>query len=254
MRKFLLLSCVVALASTAFATVIFQDNFESYTDQTSFEAAWPRIGTTNPTVWTTEQANSATHSIKALTAANSTGGNYHNLGAQYTPTDEQPVTAEWWMYYVEGGTRHYNEIRSYTGGTYGSGTLNQLIAMGWNNNTDANGEVLQGTKFQARVTAGGYFTAGTWFNLNEPNCPTRSAGWHKFTAVMTTHSLNVYVDNVLGRSLTGTGTNPAYDDVVLGSRITSAGIASYTDDFLVSQVPEPAALALLVAGLLLRRR
>ena len=260
MRKLVLLSFVVALASAASATTIFHDDFESYASQAAFETAWPRIGATDATVWTTDQAHSPTHSIKALTTVNLVGGNYHNFGASVGPTDDQPVTAEWWMYYVAGGTRHYNEMRSYSGGVYNSGTLNQLVAIGWNNGTDVkvdpNGvaEPFQGTKFQARVTAGGYFAAGSWFNLNEPNCPNRSAGWHKFDAVMTAHTLKIYVDDVLGRSLTGTGSNSAYDDVVLGSRYTSGGIASYSDDFLVTQTPEPAALALLALGFVLRRR
>ena len=249
MKKVFLGFAVAAALVPAALGQILSDNFDGYADQAAFQAVWAPIGANSATL-ATDQSHSAPNSIFAMTTTNNTGGNSRNLGGEYDATDANPLTVEYWMYYAVGGTRHYNEVRAYADGGFGQGALQQLVAAGWNNSVTAPGEVFDGSKFQARVA----FGANTgWFNLNGAGAPGRSEGWHKFTIQIRATDINVYVDDVLGRSFTR-GTLATFDSVVLGSRLTSANIGSWTDDLRV--VPEPAALLLLALGGLaaLRRR
>lgn len=251
MKKLMAAAFCAATASLAGADVILQDNFDGYADQAAFQAAWTPIGASSATL-STAQANSAPNSVFALTTTTGTGGNRRNLGGNFDGTDADPLVVSYWMYYEPGGTRHFNEIRGYAGSGYEDGALQQLYAVGWNNAVTAAGEVFDGTKFQARVAFG---TGTGYFNLNLPGVPNRSTGWHKFTMEIRTSDINFYVDDILGRTFTR-GTLANFDSVVLGSRQTSAGIGSWTDDLLVTGIPEPASLVLLSLGglALLRRR
>jgi hypothetical protein len=249
MKKAFLGLFVAAALAPAAAGQILSDNFDGYADQAAFQAAWTPIGANSATL-ASDQSHSAPNSVFALTTTNNTGGNYRNLPGEYNATDGAPLLITYWMYYANGGTRHYNEIRAYADGGFGQGALQQLVAAGWNNSVTAPGEVFDGTKFQARVAFG---PNTGWFNLNAAGAPNRSEGWHKFTIEIRSTDLNVYVDDVLGRTFTR-GAVASFDSFVLGSRLTSAGVGSWTDDLVIT--PEPGALALLALGGLaaLRRR
>ena len=247
MSRWLALGAILSAVAFASAATIMADGFE-YATQAEFEAAWPNIAAPSATLDGTYY-HSGAQSARTLVSASYTGRNYQNLDAEYNGTDAQPLVVEYWMYYVPGGTRHYNEVRAYADGGYGVGDLEQLYAAGWTNNATAP-DVWDSTKFQARVAFG-----DNWVNLNEPGCPDRSEGWHKFTIEFKSATVAFYVDDILGRSLARPGTG-SLDSLVLGSGLTSGGIESYTDDFSVSIVPEPTTLALLAFGglALLRRR
>lgn len=247
-RVFAGLFVAAALAPAALGQIL-ADNFDGYANQAAFEAAWPRIGANSATL-ATDQSHSAPNSVLALTTTNFTGGNSRNLPGEHDGSDAAPLVISYWMYYANGGTRHFNEVRAYADGSFGQGALQQIVAAGWFNSVTAPGEVLDVTKFQARVAFG---PNTGWFNLNAPGAPGRSDGWHKFTIEVRSTDINFYVDDVLGRSFTR-GTIARFDSVVLGSRLTSGGIGSWTDDLLIT--PEPSALLLLALGgvAALRRR
>ncbi len=243
------LCALLTTASAAPAAVIFFDDFDSYRSQPEFETVWSKIGAESA-VLSTERYVSPPQSIKTLASATGTGGNYRNFGGDYLPSDAQPLVVSFYMSFDSGATRQFNEIRGYTGAGYNDGSLVQLYAVGTYSSVTAPGEVYDGTRYQARVAFG---TDVGWFNLNAPGAPSRSDGWHKFEMEVKSTVVNFYVDDVLGRSWPR-GTVTDLDCALLGSRLTNPGGAAWTDDFGVEQVPEPAALALLSAGLLLVRR
>ncbi|MEW6251136.1 MAG: hypothetical protein AB1716_10850 [Planctomycetota bacterium] len=246
MRTHLSVVLVAALAGMASAAII-QDDFEGYGSQQDFEAAWPLTGT-NAMAWTADNSHSPTHSV--FSNGDLARRHYRNFGSAVTPTNEQPLIAEFWMTVPEtnNNARQYCEVRGYAGGAYNSGALNELYAIGL-----YNGITNPGNHFQARVAFGG----PNWINLDLAGAPTRTPGWHRFTVEMLGAGvINFYVDGTLSGTVTDTSPTPL-DDFILGSGLTSnptAPQSSYYDDVLVQVVPEPAALALLALGFVLRRR
>lgn len=253
MRFTLSLGLAALLAVTAGATTIIQDNFDGYADQAAFNAVWTKTSTNAPTLASTVSdpnalAYSGTQSVKLLTpASTNTIGAYRNFPSEYQPTDAAPLVFECMMYYKSGATRHYNELRAYDGGGYLQGNLSQIVALGWTNALETGDPNFNGTKYQARVAFGSL----GWENLNLTGAPDRSVGWHKFTVRVGASTVKFLVDDILGAEL-AVGYTGTFDSVVLGSRVTSAGFETYVDD--VNITPEPAALALLAVGMLLRRR
>ncbi len=247
MRTCLVPAVVLALVAAASGAII-QDDFESYSSQQGFEAAWPLV-TTNGMVWTTDNAHSPTHSV--FSNGDLARRHYHNFGMTVTPSDLNPLIADFWMSVpeVNNNARQYCEVRGYGGGAYNQGTLNELYAIGMYNGTSGP------TYYQARVAFGG----PNWIDLNLPGAPTRQAGWHHFKIEMLGQGvINFYVDDFLSGTATDTSPTPL-DDFILGSGLTSNPTvpqSSYYDDVNVDVVPEPAALALLALGLVagLRRR
>ena len=144
---------------------------------------------------------------------------YHNL----SPLAGGHSKVTFWIY-DSTLNRAWGEARSYSGGTFNSGSLQQLYAAGKYTSVTLPGEVYDSTKYQGRVLTGS--NVG-WFNLNAAGAPSRSTGWHKFEIEVLSGgtTINFYVDGVLGRQITG-ATYYALDDVVIGS----LGTASTTGD------------------------
>ncbi len=191
------------------AIVIFQDNFESgnLNNWTAFPSP--------STAMTIASTNHTSGGSKSAQVSSSLNKMYHN----FAPEIEGRARATFWMYDNSGAqTRWFGEVRSYSGAGYNNGSLVQLFAIGrysvgfgtGNTGTLAS-EVVDTTKYQARVVAG----ANTgWFNLNT----VRSAGWHKFEIERAADgtTIHFYVDGVLDRTITAATYSP-WDCAVMGS-------------------------------------
>lgn len=131
--------------------------------------------------------------------------------------------------------RNFATIRSYGGGSYGSGTLNQLIAIGTYNTADAALGAYVASNYSGRVAFG---SPAGWFSLT--NAPARTAGWHLFQIERGTNAagqavIKWFVDGVLGRALTNTGAaalNPL-NAITAGLGAGSTAGSAYYDGFEV---------------------
>src|ERR1041385_1827677 len=79
-----LLSFVCALSVQG--QVFLNENFDSYPDQASFQAAWPVNGTAS-TILNTEQSVSVSNSVKGLTTATRNGRSVGEIGFLNASTD-----------------------------------------------------------------------------------------------------------------------------------------------------------------------
>lgn len=253
--KVFLSSAVLAIgmiaASSASASIIMQDDFESYADQTAFQTAWPVQ--TAPGL---ELNNTVAHSGVQSAFSNGANGrrNWRSLPSAQTGSNANPLLAEFWMNVpaVNSNARQYSEIRSYAGDACNAGALEDLFAIGMSN------AIVGASFFQARAAFSGVSpsTSG-WINLTV----SRTAGWHRFgIEFVSGNVVNFYVDGVLGGSITDTsGGVASLDCFLIGSGLTSNPATpqnAYYDDVKIEVTPEPASLVLLGLGAaaLLRRR
>jgi hypothetical protein len=175
-----------------------------------------------------------------------------------------PVIMDFYMKLgaAHSGNRHYAEIRSYSGDAYNTGSLEQLVAIGAYNGAtnvvDAQGNITTSSstlKWQARVAFASYANNG-WFMLNM--AANRTTDWTHFRMEILPTMVQFYVDGVAGLAVPiNRGNTGSLDSIVFSSRLSSANIDGYFDNFQVTAVPEPGALAVLGVGalaLLLRRR
>ncbi|MCX8091481.1 MAG: N-acetylmuramoyl-L-alanine amidase, partial [Verrucomicrobiae bacterium] len=226
-------SVTSATAALAVNTVVaFFETFES--------------GNLNNWATAITEATPAATDLNISTAQNRTSGGsysarvdistdrmYRNIGAKITGRGR----FTFWLY-DSTQTRAFAEVRSYTGNSFNSGSLQQLLAAGRYNTVTLPGETYDGTKYQGRIASGP--NAG-WFNLNAPGAPSRSTGWHKFEIerLADGSTVNWYVDGVLARSFTGL-TLPGWDSVVIGSVGTSSTTGeAWFDDLMVEYYDPP---------------
>jgi hypothetical protein len=130
-----------------------------------------------------------------------------------------------------GQTRWFGELRGYAGGGFGSGGLQQLLAIGRYGVTFGTGtgflagENVNTLNYQGRVLSGANSGIFNLFVL-------RSVGWHKFDIEVAGDgtTVNFYVDNTLGRSIPA-ATAATIDSVVIGSIAagTTSGEACFDD-------------------------
>jgi MYXO-CTERM domain-containing protein len=238
----LTLGVVLAVASTASASIVITDDFENppYATTADLDPPWAlAVGTV---------ADSFLDTTMNGPSAPGTQSVHHTaVGARRDRSDFTPFqvtgTAIWRFDYYDfvgsaSDPRQYGQLLSQASG----GGLSELLAMGQYNNA---APVHDSTKYQARVA----FSGVGWINLNT----TRSVGWHTFEARIGATTVDFYVDGVAD-TLNLPHNGFEWYQARIGSGLSSAGGDAAYDNYLLT--PEPGSLALLVLGglPLIRRR
>lgn len=239
-------------------TYIWSDNFDSYADQTALDAVYTQLYPAVPMMLDTTKSSSPAQSITGGQHANSERRMYLNLpGGPVAGSDANPLmvqfkvdtdAAGWW-------TREYIELRSYSGGAYGSGALQELYALGFTSSG------VDTTLVNQRIT----FQGDTgWGNLTSTYATRASIAYpgNEFATtlamVVKSSTIDYYVNGHLD-STKNIGSGILFDSLVIGSGL-STDIPVWFDDISVTVgIPEPSIFALgLVGGLgllcVLRRR
>ena len=245
MKRLLVIGLVLTFAPAASAS--FFDDFESYPDQPSFEAAYPQVYAGTSMSLDQSFGYLSDQSVHGVAAASYTTRNYRNLGAEYAGTDAAPLAFEFMMYFDESestapwNARNYCELRGYTGAGYNDGDLDGLIALGLYNAT------ADSSVYQARVIFGGL----SWFDTTIARTPN---AWVKIRAKIYSDKVRIEIDDQFA-GVSARTPDTTYDCVTVGSGLTSADVDAWYDDLGVYVVPEPGSLALLgLGGLALVRR
>ena len=203
--------------------------FESYADQAAFEGSWSDTGASEYTL-DAAAGNPGKSLLMPSPSANTLGRYYRNLGGDYNGSDSEPLTFQFdfWLDLAGApnwaGARHYCELRGYSGGSYGAGTLQNLIAIGVYN---LSADTWSTTRYQGRVMGG-----TEWQTLDEAGAPSRQGGWHKLRAEIATTQIRFYVDGVLSETEARPDQNP-FNCVVLGSDLTANGFVARVDNIEV---------------------
>ncbi len=258
LRRPYLCAIVVTFGLATSGSAALIDNFDSYTSQAAFQAAWrPWSSDNSSMIWQPGAGVNGSNAIHGVTAVNYRMRNARDLDDfnAYLGSDQNPVKFEVMVYDADpaaptppNGARNFCEIRAYAGDglpAYSSANvgLQGLIAMGMYNTP------ISDDNFHARVVYGG---VSAWFSLNTP----RTAGWHTLTSLIGDTWIKFFVDGVLDTTISLTDSKKlyAFDGVILGSGLTSGGYDVAFDNVLVN--PEPVTVLILAAGLALppRRR
>ncbi len=247
-KTFGLMSAIVCacslLASSATATTIFSDDFESYADTTAMQAVWTAAGAGSLDAGFGNPGQSASHP----------GGAQNQVSiAPVIPTAAAPLVYSVDIY--DDGTSANKRM---TAGLRNAGVAN-LIEMGMYNNPNhyAVRAVLPGPSwiaFSNMVDDAGDPIA------NEP-----VEGWHTYTMVhdgtTATFTLDLNGDgNINATQVIASGFNAGFgfDTIRMSVGLSSAGGGANFDNYSLSiaSVPEPstALLALISLGALVGRR
>ena len=245
MKKLLGMLVAGSCVASASATTVFMDTFD-YADDAALAAVWDQ-GSANPS-YTHDAAfgNPAGSYSMPSPAGSFQGRRAVNLGADYNPTNANPLVFSYDMYLPEdvagawNGARHYLELRGYAGDAFGSGGLENLVSMGIYNTSD---DTFSTLSYQGRVTFG-----SNWNTLDEEaGAPTRSMGWHAMQIEITGDEIRFSVDGTLAE-VEARPNGFGFDSIVLGSDLSANGWNVSVDNVKLEVVPEPATLALLALG------
>lgn len=231
------------LVLAAPAATLLSDSFESYATQADFTNSWLILGAT--------PISGTLISTQAVSLPNSV--HYDDLVAQRNqrlftesglPAADNTVTFSFDFYDTDSAANPYRQYANLQDGTGPSGS-GQLISMGLNNNliTTADG----GNFYMARILG---VNAGAYFKLNDNPSLTRSTGWHNLSVTISDVDFRFFVDGSLAEVVPqGTNILRSYDVVRLGSGLTSTREAMFDNVSVVTAVPEPGTLSLIVLGM-----
>ena len=239
---------VIGAALTLTAQADLYDNFDSYANDAAFDAAW------TVSVGTGLDLNTAEF-VSGPNSVKNPGTTAQQSRIAMTPVAANLLDFSFSFYdYQTGNSRDYGMVYSRAGGGAWTDSLNNLLAIGKNNNITT-------TKYYARVSTatgavyadGAASVTATWFALG--GAADRSVGWH--TAQITGEDdpnnagkvlYNFYIDGILGGSV-GNVANLNYNWTVLGSGLSTAPNGLAFDNVSVSTVPEPSSLGFVALGL-----
>lgn len=208
----------VALSPKGYSQPLFNDDFESYADDPSLKVVWanssaPASGslpTGNGVTLSTSRnmvpsgGTKCGYTLYAHEMGSATLSSAITPGTPDNPTGPHALLSFWmWRNSISASA---GQIRCYAriGGAAGSV---KMVGAGWFNNATGpvvgtTHDVFDATTFQGycRPLGSG---SDSLFNLNNPGCPRRTVGWHKFDVeLMPDGSTRYYIDNVFGRTVT----------------------------------------------------
>jgi hypothetical protein len=247
---------VISASSALAQQITWNDNFESYADTAALSGPYTQLYPSAPFMLDTAKGYNSAQSIHSGIHANYLNRMYINLpSGPRNGTDLMPLKVEFMIDTDVNiwSTREYIELRSYSGGAYNVGSLNQIIALGFTSSG------VDTSRINQRVLYG--YTGTAWGNLTA-NYATRAtvaaAGndWTKLGMVIKSSTVEFYVNDNLDTIQTMTS-GVWFDSLVIGSGLSTT--ADVWFDNIVVTVPEPSTFALgLVGGLgllcVLRRR
>lgn len=254
---------VVGFTTNASATILLQDNFDSYADQAAFLLAWPAAVGTGGTL-SSARSVSAPNSVNFPTTAQRNDRSFAESG---NPDVLNLIRFSIDFFDSNAAAAPYRQVVQLIDGA-GSAS-GQLVSLGMNNNQSITNS--GGNFYMARIlgytvpttadpdggpaeSVGG---AGAFFKLNDTGVGLRTTGWHNLAVEITNVDFKFYVDGLLAETVANSFTLSSYDKVRLGSGITAANDANFDNVSVeTNPVPEPgtAALGLLGGLMLLRRR
>lgn len=247
---FLLGAVFSAMALTASAQIIiWDDNFESYSTTADLSGPYTQMFPTYPVMLDTAKGYNSSKSIHFGTpTVNNQYRMYFNLpGGPVAASDAAPLVVSFMVDTDVNiwSTRQYIELRSYSGGAYNVGTLQQLFALGFTSSGVNTARINKRVLYAPSGAGWGDLTDtyATRATVADPNNE-----WTKLAMVVKSNTIEWYVNDNLDSSQP---INPGllYDCVVIGSGLSSAGADVWFDNLKVYVVPEPSTYALSLLGL-----
>ncbi len=199
-----LVGLLFACSSTVQATIIINDNFDSYADQAAFQAVWTPSGTSG--ALTSDVSVSSPNSVR--NPANGTNLNFltfsAGVGTDVFATDANPLV---WSYQFYDDPANLPTVGNTLGRSYGQlwgrnsgGALSQILSMGlWNASIPkaSNGAVSSVAELRQYYAIRVGFSPGpNWILLDTVN--QRSAGWQELKAVIGSTQVEFFVNGTSG--------------------------------------------------------
>jgi hypothetical protein len=246
-RCVLFLLLAGAAANAAADRVILDEPF-NYSGQAALNAAWNANAPNDPypTYFLDTGAGKPAASYHmASPQANMTGLRLaRNLGGTVNGTDTRPLTFSFDMCLADpssdywNGARDFVDLRGYSGGGFGNGDLQSLLAVGVYNTTDQNGQSFNTKWYNARIAFPADGSSLGWgcleTNGGGPVRSGASGNWHELKAIVRSAAIDFYVDNVLAQTRPRPTTVYGFDSIVLGSGLTANGYTALVDNIHVS--------------------
>ena len=257
--RFGLIVTVVCLScANVRAQILFSDDFESYANHSAFASTWNAQGSP-PHVLDTTFGQSSSQSVMLVPQATGTGTTnrwYRDVGMLVQPTDANPIKFSFDFYLDPAGAGRtwasdwqLADVRAFSGGSFGSGSLNGIVALGVARNSTLHFDIYDGDYFQGRIVAPGH-TAQTYHTLDAlPTAVPRSSGWHNMAAQIGSTQTLFIIDGQPAE-LVPFGITTPFSSVILGSDISSVN-PFWVDNVRLEQIPEPAGLSLVSLAMLL---
>jgi hypothetical protein len=242
LRKATAILALALVSQASAATLVFEDNFDSYPDQPSFEAVWEVLSPATSGTLTADESVSPTKSINFGTTAQRNQAIFEETGESgYLETD---TVIRFSLDFFDSNAaaapyRQFHNLQDSTAAT----ASGQLIALGLNNNLTSSGE--EGNFYMARILG---FNGNAFFKLNDDPLLLRTTGWHNLAVEISYDAFHFFVDGSLAETVPHDGiTRRSYDVVRLGSGLTSVN-GTNIDNVKVELVPEPSSLLLLLGA------